>query len=84
MQLVSGLHACNDRSTRRSIQPDLGMKFTTYKSDFTQFNSKAVRYSKAQFVHVDKAARFVYEAFVAVVHTRTSVSGWDESNYAYL
>ena len=26
----------------------------------------------------------MYEAFVAVVQTRTPVSGWDENDYAYL
>ena len=43
-----------------------------------------VRVLKERSAHADRATRFVYEAFVAVVQTRTPVSGWDENDYAYL
>ena len=42
------------------------------------------RLLKAQSAHTDKAARFVYNALVSVVHSRISVEGWDDNDYAYI
>ncbi|KAI0767330.1 hypothetical protein C8Q74DRAFT_1279705 [Fomes fomentarius] len=42
------------------------------------------RVLKTQSAHVDRAARFVYDALVSVVHSRVHVEGWDENDYAYV
>lgn len=74
-------------TTYKSHLTQLNSKAVRYDSlqkDVLAEADADLRVLKAQSAHDDRATRFVYEAFVAVVHTHTPVSGWDENDYAYL
>ena len=60
------------------------VRYDSLQKDVVADDEAEARVLKAQSAHHDRATRFVYDVFVAVVQTRTPVSGWDENDYTYL